>query len=82
MDLPVSRSVAEAFAGLQGLKPVMIPSLGGSLPIYLFTDTLDVPVIGVSIANYDNNQHQPNENIRIGHLWRGIETCAALLALD
>lgn len=82
MDLPVSRSAAKTFAGLKGLKPVMIPSLGGSLPIYLFTDALNVPVIGVSIANYDNNQHQPNENIRIGHLWRGIETFAALLTMD
>ena len=82
MDLPISRMVAKTFAGLRGLKPVMIPSLGGSLPIYLFTDTLDAPVIGVSIANYDNNQHQPNENIRIGHLWRGIETFAALIIMD
>ncbi|MCK4766386.1 MAG: M20/M25/M40 family metallo-hydrolase [Candidatus Aminicenantes bacterium] len=81
MDLPISRSVADAFAGLPGLKPVMLPSLGGSLPIYLFSDILKVPVIGVSIANYDNNQHQANENIRIGHLWRGIETFAALLMM-
>jgi acetylornithine deacetylase/succinyl-diaminopimelate desuccinylase-like protein len=82
MDLPISRSVARAFMELRGLQPVMIPSLGGSLPIYLFTDALNVPVIGVSIANYDNNQHQPNENIRVGYLWRGIETFAALLIMD
>ena len=38
------------------------------------------PVVGVPIANHDNNQHASNENIRIQNLWDGIETYAALLA--
>jgi hypothetical protein len=33
-------------------------------------------------VNYDNNQHSANENIRIGHLWEGIETQAALLMME
>ncbi len=82
MDLPICRAVAAAFKDLQDLKPVMIPSLGGSLPIYIFEENLGIPFIGVSIANFDNNQHQPNENIRIGHLWQGIETFALLLMLE
>lgn len=82
MDLPISRSIAQAFQRFQDLKVVMLPSLGGSLPIYLFDQALGMPVIGVSIANYDNNQHQSNENIRIGHLWRGVEIFAALLMLE
>lgn len=82
MDLPISRSIAQAFRLYPDLKVVMLPSLGGSLPIYLFDQALELPVIGVSIANYDNNQHQANENIRIGHLWRGIEIFAALLMLE
>ena len=32
------------------------------------------------IANYDNNQHAENENIRIGNLWDGIEIYAAIIA--
>ena len=32
------------------------------------------------IANYDNNQHGENENIRIGNLWDGIEIYAAMIA--
>jgi acetylornithine deacetylase/succinyl-diaminopimelate desuccinylase-like protein len=82
MELPVSRALIRALDGWFEEKPVMLPSLGGSLPIYIFDEILGVPVIGISIANYDNNQHQPNENIRIGHLWKGIETFAAVLLME
>jgi acetylornithine deacetylase/succinyl-diaminopimelate desuccinylase-like protein len=81
MDLPLSRRVLESLSEHSDSDPVVIPSLGGSLPIYIFSEILDVPAIGVPIANHDNNQHQPNENMRIGHLWQGIETFAALMLL-
>jgi len=38
-----------------------------------------VPTVGVSLANYDDNQHTDNENLRLGHLWKGIDTLAALM---
>jgi acetylornithine deacetylase/succinyl-diaminopimelate desuccinylase-like protein len=80
MDLPISRSVIKALYGYDS-KTVMIPTLGGSLPISMFSEVLDIPVIGIPIANYDNNQHQANENIRIGHLWKGIETFATIFMM-
>jgi acetylornithine deacetylase/succinyl-diaminopimelate desuccinylase-like protein len=81
MDLPVSKQVIEALSGYSDRKPVLIPSLGGSLPIYIFEDVLKVPFIVLPIANYDNNQHQPNENLRLGNLWRAIETFAAVIMM-
>ena len=36
---------------------------GRSVPIYLFTETLQVPVIGVPTVNHDNSQHSANENL-------------------
>jgi len=41
---------------------------------------LGLPWIGVPIVNYDNHQHGPDENLRLGNLWDGIETYAVLLA--
>ena len=82
MDLPVSLALQKALTGVHKEKPVLIPSLGGSLPIYLFEESLGIPFIGIPIANYDNNQHQPDENIRIGHLWKGIETFAAVFMMQ
>jgi acetylornithine deacetylase/succinyl-diaminopimelate desuccinylase-like protein len=82
MDLPISKSVIQALKACSGAKPVLIPSLGGSLPIYIFEDILKIPFIGIPVANYDNNQHQANENLRIGHLWQAIETFAAIIMMD
>lgn len=57
-----------------------LPTSGGSGPAYLFEQILHVPMISLPIANYDDNQHAANENLRIQNLWDGIETYAALLA--
>lgn len=79
MDLPVCRMVIDSLKRHSRRPPVLLPSLGGSLPIVHFQELLGVPIIGVSVANHDNNQHQQDENIRLGHLWQGLETFAALL---
>ena len=47
--------------------------------MYIF-ENLKMPVVGVPIVNYDNNQHAANENVRLGHFWRGMEIYAALMA--
>lgn len=65
--------------GCEGQGVLKMPILGGSVPMYIF-ENLKLPVIGVPIVNYDDNQHSPNENLRIGHFWRGIEVYAAILA--
>jgi acetylornithine deacetylase/succinyl-diaminopimelate desuccinylase-like protein len=33
------------------------------------------------MVNADNNQHSPDENLRLGHLWDGIVLYASLLRL-
>ena len=53
--------------------------LGGSVPMVTFADALGMPIIGVPLANYDNNQHAANENLRLQNLWEGIEIYAGLL---
>lgn len=80
MDLPISRAVVSVIEGIGGHPIIKMPSLGGSVPMYMFQGLDNVPVIGVPIANYDNNQHSANENIRLQNLWDGIEVYAALFA--
>ena len=58
-----------------------MPTLGGSLPLYLFTEILDRPMVIVPIANHDDNQHAPDENLRIANLWYGIDLFAELLTM-
>jgi len=80
MDLPIARAIIRAVESARG-KTILMPTLGGSLPLEPIDQILRAPVIIVPIANHDNNQHAHNENIRIQTLWDGIETMAALLAM-
>ncbi len=80
MDLPVSRAVFSILSEVSGEPVVRLPTLGGSGPNDLFERILGVPVLGLPIANHDDNQHAANENLRIGNLWDGIELYAALMA--
>jgi acetylornithine deacetylase/succinyl-diaminopimelate desuccinylase-like protein len=79
MDLPASKALVQIVQDATAKDAVIAPSQGGSVPMYIFDD-LSLPWIGVPIANYDNHQHSSDENVRLGHLWRGIEIYAALLA--
>jgi len=49
--------------------------------MHVFKGTSNTPVIGVPIANYDNNQHAANENLRLQNLWDAIEIFAGLFVL-
>jgi acetylornithine deacetylase/succinyl-diaminopimelate desuccinylase-like protein len=42
-------------------------------------EALATPSMVVSIANFDDNQHAANENLRLGNLWDGIDVYAAML---
>jgi reactive intermediate/imine deaminase len=60
---------------------VLAPGMGGTLPLHLFTDVAGKPAIIVPVANHDNNQHAPDENLRIANLWYAIDLYAALLTM-
>ncbi|WP_420575329.1 M20/M25/M40 family metallo-hydrolase [Ekhidna sp.] len=82
MDLPIIQDVIERSRDVAGDDLILLPTLGGSLPLYLFTDELNKPAIILPIANHDNNQHAPDENIRIGNLWYGIKLMSALMTME
>jgi acetylornithine deacetylase/succinyl-diaminopimelate desuccinylase-like protein len=46
----------------------------------LFEQQFNKPVIGLPIANFDNNQHAANENIKLENLWSGIELYSGIYA--
>ena len=59
--------------------PIRIRMSGGSIPISPFVKTLDIPAVTVPTVNRDNNQHSPNENIRLGDYRNGIKTILSIL---
>jgi acetylornithine deacetylase/succinyl-diaminopimelate desuccinylase-like protein len=85
MDDPAVQPVVSAMEqtlgeNSQGPPVIKMPLLGGSVPMYLFTDVLKTPVVGLPMVNHDNNQHGANENLRLQNLWDGIEVFAGILA--
>jgi acetylornithine deacetylase/succinyl-diaminopimelate desuccinylase-like protein len=81
LDLPVARKVVATLETVR--KPlVLMPTLGGSLPLSIIEETLGVPTITVPTVNHDNNQHARDENLRLQNLWDGIETLAVLLTMQ
>lgn len=81
MDLPISLAVTAAVQSTSANKIVKLPTAGGSLPLSIITENLRTTTITVPIANYDNNQHAENENIRLQNLWDGIETMASIMMM-
>jgi len=80
LDLPVSRHVIAAIERAHdGERAVLMPTLGGSVPIWAFTDILKLPTLLVPYANANNRQHSPNEHLRLDHLFQGVRTTAELL---
>ena len=80
MDLPIAKEVIEA-VGTAHQPVVLWPTMGGSVPLGAIERAASTHTITVPIANYDNNQHSANENIRLQNLWDGIETMAALMVM-
>ena len=77
--LPESRALAAAMTAAFGAPPVQIRTLGGTVPIAPFVDALNVPAVLLPIVNFDNNQHEENENLRLGHFFKGIQILAVAL---
>ena len=81
MDLPIIQTVISAIKSTTKDQIVLQPTMGGSLPLYVFEKYLQAITVTVPIANHDNNQHAENENIRLGNLFDGIETMGVLMLM-
>jgi acetylornithine deacetylase/succinyl-diaminopimelate desuccinylase-like protein len=78
-DSPQVAFVAQAMRSAWGEKMVRIRQFGGGVPAGPFIEAYHVPTLGVALANFDDNQHTDNENLRLGNLWDGIVTLAAIM---
>jgi acetylornithine deacetylase/succinyl-diaminopimelate desuccinylase-like protein len=75
VGLWLDRALVKAF----GQKPIKQRTSGGSIPISPFVNELGIPAVTVPTVQRDNNQHSPNENIRVGNYVSGIKTIYSIL---
>lgn len=79
MEAPLGKTLTAAITQCTGETPVRIRIMGGTVPIAPMIDRLGIPAVIVPLVNMDNNQHNPNENLRIGNLIEGMRVCVAIL---
>jgi acetylornithine deacetylase/succinyl-diaminopimelate desuccinylase-like protein len=77
MDLSVSKALVRSVEEARRQPVVQAPLLGGSIPMYLFLRR--APVIGLPVANHDDNQHAADENLRLQNLYDAVEVFAAVM---
>jgi acetylornithine deacetylase/succinyl-diaminopimelate desuccinylase-like protein len=60
--------------------PVALPTLGGTLPLWVFTETLGIPALWIPAANSDNQQHDVNEHFVLKHFFGQIALYDAIVS--
>jgi acetylornithine deacetylase/succinyl-diaminopimelate desuccinylase-like protein len=79
MDSPYTAPIRAGMAAAQGTDPLLVPTLGGSLPLHVFTGVLGLPTFGIPLGNPDQANHAPDENLDLTRFHTGIKTAAAVL---
>jgi len=78
-DAPIGRWLKKIVKKEFNEDPVEIRIMGGTVPIAAFINELNVPAVIVPMVNPDNNQHSPNENMRIGHMEYAMQLFEAIM---
>jgi acetylornithine deacetylase/succinyl-diaminopimelate desuccinylase-like protein len=58
---------------------VQIRTMGGTVPIAPFVNALEIPAFILPVVNPDNNQHSPNENLKISQVEYGLKVFYQML---
>ena len=70
--------------GVRGVTGMEVTVYGAnrSLPLFHFEQVMQTPIVIVPIANHDNNQHAPDENIRVGNIWYGMNVYGQIFTMQ
>ena len=80
LDHPLALSLARALGDED--HRIILPTLGGSLPLYLIREELGAPTLVLGLWNHDNNQHAEDENVRLRNLFGGISAIARVMTME
>jgi acetylornithine deacetylase/succinyl-diaminopimelate desuccinylase-like protein len=81
LDEPATLPVVESLTEMWNRPPVRKRTSGGTVPIAPFIQALGFPAMSVPTVNFDNNQHSPDENLRLGHFFESIVSFAAIFTM-
>ncbi|MBT0570547.1 M20/M25/M40 family metallo-hydrolase [Curvibacter sp. CHRR-16] len=79
MESALAQWTLQGVRAPRGKDPEKIRMWGSTLPMSGAVDVLKQSYIVVPLVNADNNQHGPDENMRMGNYVEGIRTIASML---
>jgi acetylornithine deacetylase/succinyl-diaminopimelate desuccinylase-like protein len=77
-DHPWVRWAAESIRRTLGVKPAVLPNIGGSLPNDCFAEVLGLPTIWVPHSYAGCSQHAPNEHVLAPIMREGLQMMTGL----
>ncbi|SNZ01966.1 M20/M25/M40 family metallo-hydrolase [Flagellimonas pacifica] len=80
LENPYGKFLSNTLKDSFGKDVVQIRITGGTVPIAPFINELKIPAFIIPMVNPDNNQHSPNENLKIGQLAYGIRALYGILS--
>ncbi len=80
LDSPYGNFLVKTLENTFDKEVVRFRIMGGTVPIAPFINELKIPAFLVPMVNPDNNQHSPNENLKIGQLAYGIQSLYSILS--
>lgn len=81
LDGAIAQRAVRAVTRAVDEQVVVMPSDGGSLPLYLF-EQIGIPFVGLPTSNFDCNQHTVDENLQVGYLFKAVDIFASLFLGD
>jgi acetylornithine deacetylase/succinyl-diaminopimelate desuccinylase-like protein len=79
-DDPFVKFVITKLEEVYGSKPIVLPTMAGTSPMYVIRKLMGVPAVsGGGVGYPESNAHSPNENIRINDFIKSIKFIAALI---
>ena len=79
-DHPFVRLVLEAGQEAYGREMLVVPTVGGSGPNFVFADTLKAPIVTAGVGYPGSQVHAPNENLVIENFVTGVKHTARIIA--
>ncbi|ALO12748.1 peptidase M20 [Streptomyces venezuelae] len=77
-ETPYTATILQAVEDGIGQRPLLVPMLGGSLPMAVLSDGLSCPCYGVPLANVDEANHAADENLDLDLFLGGVVTAATI----
>ena len=79
VENPYVRVIVDALRESFGAEPIVYPNGGGSGPLKLFAEALDIDILILPLCAADQCEHAPNENMKLSDFDNGIRAAATML---